>query len=114
MVLDKSKRDMFKKLISNGIDKLADNKEVIIEKAKPTIITKLIDGSTGITPPTQQIIKDMVDLGDNGANIVKRRSVLGKIKERLIPRQVPKALKNYKEIVDNLPKFTYIDKITKF
>lgn len=56
------------------------------KKAKETAIRKELDSVHGIEKPTQNIIEDMVDLGDKGEDIISRKEFLNKATDRAFKR----------------------------
>lgn len=82
-------------------------------QASKKISTEAIDKGLQIDKNTQQIIKDMVNVGENIDSPLTRREFLGQLGQRLMGRQLPKIIKKYDETIKN-SKFSYMNNIISF
>lgn len=83
-----NRRELLNKVIKGVKTKAQDPKvqEVARKKAKKVGLTTELEKVHEIKKPTQKIIEDMVDLGDKGDDIIKRREFLKKVGDRAFER----------------------------
>lgn len=83
----------------------------ILRKASEVVRKKAtsegVEQASGIDKNTQRIIKDMVELGNQGDEKISRREVLGKVGKKLLERQPGKIGEAYNKVMKDT-KFSYM------